>query len=161
MRTYRPAEICMKAREIMTPSPFVVSSTDDVCKAAEIMRYENVGGVPVVQDVAHARLVGLITDRDITTRFVARGYHGTCLVRDVMTPLPLETVLPDADVSEIVRLMERAEVRRIPVVSDDGVLVGIVAEADLTAKLSPEESLPLRKRVNQYSAEPHIALSVR
>ena len=57
--------------------------------------------------------------------------------------------------------MERAEVRRIPVVSDDGVLVGIVAEADLTAKLSPEESLPLRKRVNQYSAEPHIALSVR
>jgi len=112
-------------------------------------------------DVAHPRLVGLITDRHITTRFVARVYHGTCLVRDVMTPLPLETVLPDADVSEIVRLMERAEVRRIPVVSDDGVLVGIVAEADLTAKLSPEESLRLRKRVNQYSAEPHIALSVR
>ena len=75
-----------------------------------------------------------------------------------MTPLPLQTVTPDADVSDIVRLMEQAEVRRVPVVNDDGVLVGIVAEADLVAKLSPAEALPLRRRVKQYSAAPHVAL---
>ena len=151
----------MKAREIMTPKPFVVTPTDNVCKAAELMRYENIGGVPVVADPDRPVLVGLITDRDITTRCVARGHHGLCFVGDIMTPTPLMTVLADADVSDIVSLMERAEVRRIPVVSDDGMLIGIVAEADLAAKLSVGESLPLRKRVKQYAAEPHVGLNVR
>lgn len=151
----------MKARDIMTPKPFVVLPTDDVSRAAEIMRYENIGGVPVVQDDERRRLVGLITDRDITTRCVARRHHGPMLVRDVMTPAPLRTVLPDADVHEIVELMEAAEVRRIPVVGDDGMLIGIVAEADIAAKLSPEEALPLRKRVKAYSASLHIPLDIR
>ena len=69
--------------------------------------------------------------------------------------------LPDADVADIVRLMECAEVRRIPVVSDDGALIGIVAEADLAAKLSAAESLPLRTRVKQYAAEPHVGQKIQ
>ena len=151
----------MKARDIMTPKPFVVSPTDSVSKAAEIMRYEGVGGVPVVTDPAKPRLAGMITDRDIVIRCVARGHQALCPVSDVMTPMPLLTVLPDADVSEIVSKMESAEVRRIPVVSDDGILIGIVAEADIATKLSPLEALPLRKRVQQNSAEPHISPDVR
>lgn len=151
----------MKARDIMTPKPFFVSPTDTVTKAAEIMRYENVGGVPVVSDPAKLQLAGMITDRDIVIRCVARGHPAGCPVSEVMTPVPLQTVLPDADVSEIVHKMESAEVRRIPVVSDDGILIGIVAEADIATKLSPEVALPLRKRVQQYSAEPHISPDIR
>lgn len=150
----------MKARDIMTPTPLAVLATDDVSKAAEIMRYESIGGVPVVQDLARPRLVGLITDRDITTRYVARRHHRPCAVAEVMTPAPLKTVTADADVSDIVALMESAEVRRIPVVSDDGMLIGIVAEADLVAKLPPAQSLPARKRVKQYAAIPHFTLTV-
>ena len=146
----------MKARDLMTPRPFVVTPADAIAKAAEIMRYEDIGGVPVVDDIARPRLVGLITDRDITTRWVARGHHTSCLVGDIMTPAPLQTVTPDTDVVEIVRKMEQAQVRRIPVVSDDGMLIGIVAEADLATKLAPKESLPLRKRVKQFSAPPHV-----
>lgn len=145
----------MKARDLMTPSPFVVQPTDDITKAAEVMRYENIGGVPVVTDPARPRLAGIITDRDIVIRCVARGNH-PCLVSDVMTPVPLLTVLPDAEISEIVLKMETGEVRRIPVVSDDGMLLGIVAEADIATKLSPAAALPLRKRVQQYSAERHV-----
>ena len=151
----------MKARDIMTPKPFFIAPTDSVTKAAEIMRYEDVGGVPVVTDPARPRLAGIITDRDIVVRWVARGHHTECLVSDVMTPVPLQTVLPDADISEIVSKMESAEVRRIPVVSDDGILIGIVAEADIATKLAPEEAMPLRKRVQRYSAERHIGLDVR
>lgn len=151
----------MKARDIMTPKPFFIAPTDSVAKAAEIMRYENVGGVPVVTDPARPRLAGMITDRDIVVRWVARGHHAGCLVSEVMTPVPLQTVLPDADISEIVSKMESAEVRRIPVVSDDGILIGIVAEADIATKLAPEEAMPLRKRVQRYSAEPHIGLDLR
>lgn len=146
----------MKARDLMTPKPFVVLPTDSVTRAAEIMRYENIGGVPVVGDSAQPRLVGIITDRDIVLRFVARGQQFPCLVSEVMTPVPLLTVPPDAGISEIVRKMETGEVRRIPVVSDDGILLGIVAESDIATKLSPAAALPLRKRVQQTSAEPHI-----
>lgn len=150
----------MKARDIMTPKPFVVTAADNVTKAAEIMRYQGVGGVPVVNDPANPRLAGIITDRDIVLRCVARGHHTFCPVSEIMTPVPLQTVLPDADVSEVVRRMENGEVRRIPVVSDDGILIGIVTEADIATKLSPDVALPLRKRLQQYSAEPHIASDV-
>ncbi|MGH7694643.1 MAG: CBS domain-containing protein, partial [Gemmatimonadaceae bacterium] len=51
----------MKARDIMTPEPFVVLPTDEVWKAAEIMKYEDVGGVPVVRDLITQQLVGIIT----------------------------------------------------------------------------------------------------
>lgn len=151
----------MKARDIMTPKPFFVTPLDDVCHAAEIMRYEDIGGVPVVESEVRLRLVGLITDRDITTRCVARRHQHPCPVRDVMTPAPLRTVHPDTSVSEIVRLMEEGSVRRIPVLSDDGVLVGIVAEADIATKLPAEEALPLRKRVKGHTAIPHRGRELR
>jgi CBS domain-containing protein len=146
----------MKARDIMTANPFVVTPADPVSRAAEIMRYEDVGGVPVVDDPTHLHLVGLITDRDIAIRCVARGHSASCLVGDTMTPAPLQTVTADADVSEIVEKMERAQVRRIPVVDAAGALMGIVAEADLAVKLAAREALPVRKRLRWSSATPHV-----
>ena len=137
----------MKARDIMTHHPFAVLPTDELWKAAEIMKYEDIGGVPVVDTAIHSHLVGLITDRDITIRCVARRHGGRCTVAEHMTPLPLQTVLPDADTDEIVQKMESAMVRRIPVIDEHGELIGIVAEVDLAMKLAPNEALPARKRV--------------
>ena len=141
----------MKARDIMTAKPLAVVPTDPVWKAAEIMRYEDIGGVPVVSDKETGRLVGLITDRDLTVRCISRRHGSGCLVLVHMTPQPLETVHPDSDVSEVVRKMEAAEVRRIPVVDDRGILVGIVAERDLAMKLDASDALPLRKRIKAAS----------
>ena len=148
----------MRARDLMTAKPFVVAPTDSVSKAAEVMRYHNVGGVPVVEGGTRPRLVGLVTDRDLTVRFVARGHHGPCQVREVMTPAPLVTVHAEAGPDEIVTLMEARSVRRLPVVSDDGALIGIVAEADLCSKLPPEVALPLRKRLKHQAASATAAL---
>lgn len=141
----------MKARDIMTHRPLAVIPTDPVWKAAEIMKYEDIGGVPVVHDRTSGRLVGVITDRDITVRCVARRHEPSCLVRAHMTPRPLRTVHPDDDVGEVVKKMEEAEVRRIPVVDEHGILVGIVAERDLAMKLPASEALPLRKRIKAAS----------
>jgi CBS domain-containing protein len=141
----------MRARDIMTAKPLAVVPTDPVWKAAEIMKYEDIGGVPVVSDRATGQLVGVITDRDITVRCTARRHGTECLVLAHMTPQPLYTVHPDGDVSEIVEKMEIAEVRRIPVVDDRGILVGIVAERDLAMKLGASEALPLRKRIKAAS----------
>lgn len=141
----------MKARDIMTPRPFAVVPTDDVSKAAEIMKYEDVGGVPVVDNVVRPHLVGIITDRDLTVRCMASRHSGHCTIAEHMTPMPLQTVLPDAPIAEIVAKMEAAQVRRIPVVDESGELIGIVAEADLVAKLAPSEALPARRRVKAAS----------
>ena len=141
----------MKARDIMTAKPLSVVPTDPVWRAAEIMKYEDIGGVPVVSDKATSQLVGLITDRDITIRCIARRHGSGCQVLEHMTPQPLHTVHPDSDVNEVVEKMEAAEVRRIPVVDDRGNLVGIVAERDLAMKLGPSEALPLRKRIKAAS----------
>ena len=135
----------MKARDIMTPMPAVVTPAAKLFEAAEIMKYEEVGCIPVVSDVVSRRLVGIITDRDISIRCTARRHGVGCAVGEHMTPLPLQTVTADAEVSQIVAMMEAAHVRRVPVVDASGSLIGIVSEADLVAKLPEQEALPLHR----------------
>lgn len=135
----------MNAREIMTATPAVVTPAAKVFEAAEIMKYEEVGCIPVVSDIVSRRLVGVITDRDISVRCTARRHGVGCEVGQHMTPLPLQTVTPDAEISEVVAKMEAARVRRVPVVDASGSVIGIVSEADLVAKLPEQEALPLHR----------------
>ncbi|HEY8470760.1 MAG TPA: CBS domain-containing protein, partial [Longimicrobiales bacterium] len=121
----------MKARDIMTSDLKVVTPNDPVSRAAEIMRDANVGIIPVVEDTSSMRLRGVITDRDIAVRHVAERHTQECRVGDHMTSDRIDTVRPDTDVDEVVRLMERDQIRRIPVVDEGQRLVGIIAQADL------------------------------
>lgn len=125
----------MKARDVMTAQPATVSSRDSVSLAAQVMRTRGIGMLPVVEEVGSRKLCGVITDRDIVVRCVA-GNHGTsCTVGAHMTAMPLATVKADDDVAMVLSTMERNHVRRLPVVSNDGLLVGIVAQADLALKV--------------------------
>jgi CBS domain-containing protein len=142
----------MKARDLMTSDPFTVAPADKLSRAAELMRDIRVGCIPVVSKPGGSELVGIITDRDIAIRCVARAHGSSCLVRDHMTAAPLQTVTPDADVSDVVARMERAQVRRIPVVSDDGALLGVIAQADLATKLGPTEPLKVEEVLERISA---------
>ena len=142
----------MNARELMTPNPSVVASTDRITRAAEIMRDLGIGAVPVVDDQEIPVLLGLITDRDIAVRCVAAGHGRRCKVSEHMTPAPLVTVAPNADASEVIAKMENAQVRRIPVVSDTGALLGIIAQADLARKLGPTEPLKVEELLERVSA---------
>jgi CBS domain-containing protein len=118
-----------KARDIMTSNPEVITGDEQVSRAAQIMRDANVGIVPVVDDPGSMRLRGVITDRDIAVRCIAEGKDGSCRVSDAMST-ELDTVNPDADVREVMQLMQRRQVRRLPVCEGDRI-VGIVAQADL------------------------------
>jgi CBS domain-containing protein len=124
----------MKAREIMTSNPECLTPDAPISRAAELMRELNVGAIPVVSDESSMRLTGLITDRDITTRHTAEGHDGSCTVGDHMTSGSLDCVQPEADVNEVMRLMEREQIRRVPVVEEGDRLVGIIAQADLATK---------------------------
>jgi CBS domain-containing protein len=121
----------------MTSGVECVRPTDSIARAAERMRDLDVGVLPVCGD--HDRLVGMLTDRDITVRATAGASAptGTC-GGDVMTP-NLIYVFEDQDVTEAARLMEENQVRRLVVLNRDKRLVGIVSLGDLAVKAGDEE----------------------
>jgi CBS domain-containing protein len=153
--SYRSVEVQMKARDIMTPDPSVVTPQQPIAHAAEIMRERDVGMVPVVDDVSNMRLEGVLTDRDIAVRCVAFGHDGSCKVQDHMTTDDLDVVRADADISEVVTRMETDRVRRIPVVADGARVVGIIAQADLALKLGPKDPTLVEEVLERISEPVH------
>lgn len=124
----------MKARDLMTSDPEVVTPDDPLDRAARIMRDANVGIVPVVDDMADMRLQGVITDRDLAIRHVAENCQGPCRVGDHMTRSRIDAVRPDTDVDEVIEVMERDQIRRVPVLDDDYRLLGIISQADIATR---------------------------
>jgi CBS domain-containing protein len=138
----------------MKRSAAVVAADDRISAAAALMGSGSDAFVAVVCSQRNPRLVGVITARDIVVRCVARHQARSCRVADHMTPMPLHTAHPEDDVVEIGEQMELAGVRRIPVVSDDGMLLGIVAEADIIecgAERRREERVQRPPRVQSFS----------
>ena len=119
-------------RDAMTEDPRSIGASASVVEAAQLMRQQHIGSLPVTED---ERLVGMITDRDITTRVVAeRAVPETTSVGDVYSR-DLISVESNDDLEEALRLMARHQVRRLPVV-ESGRLVGMVAQADIALKES-------------------------
>jgi CBS domain-containing protein len=116
----------VRVRDIMTPDPACCSPTSTVQEAALLMKEHDCGSIPVVD----GRLVGTITDRDIAVRGVAAGKGPDTPVRELMTQGPV-TASPDDEVEVVREVMVAQLVRRVPVVDQDGKLVGIVAQADI------------------------------
>ena len=141
----------MLARELMTPDPRVVTADDPISHAAQLMRDENVGALPVVDDRTRMHVAGVITDRDIVVRCVAARHFGECQVGDHMTSDRLDTVTADTAATEVIRMMERDQVRRV-LVTEGGRLVGIIAQADLALKEGPLEPLVVERVLERVSA---------
>lgn len=119
----------MKANEIMTRDPSVVTPETPVQEAARLMKDEDTGILPVVEGVGSRRLLGVVTDRDITIRVVAEG-RMQAQVRDAMTE-GVKTCGPDDDVNDVMQVMANEQVRRVPIVDERGDVVGIVSQADV------------------------------
>jgi CBS domain-containing protein len=119
----------MNISEVMTPNPRSVSPSDSIQNAARIMRDEDAGAVPVVDN---GRAVGIVTDRDIVIRVVAEGGQLNGPIRDIVTGA-LVSARPDMSTREAAQLMSDHQIRRLPVVENDR-LVGIVSIGDLAVK---------------------------
>jgi CBS domain-containing protein len=120
-------------RDLMTKSPRSLESGSTVMEAARLMRDEDAGLIPVVEG---EKLVGTVTDRDIAIRVVAEGKSPESITVGEIATRELVTIDPQQDLDEALRLMARHQIRRLPVVEEDGKLVGIVAQADIARNAS-------------------------
>jgi CBS domain-containing protein len=136
----------------MTVDPVCCLPTDTVEEAAQIMKDEVVGSVPVVESHETRRLVGIVTDRDLTVDVLAEGRSGTTTVESVMTGM-LATCRADDDVECALELMGEYQVRRIPIVDDQNQIVGIIAQADVATRIDdPEETAEVLEEISQGPA---------
>jgi CBS domain-containing protein len=121
----------MKVKDIMTADPNCCLTSDNAQKAAQIMKKDDVGAVPVVKGGEKRELAGIVTDRDLCLSVVAAGKDpGSIAVSNCMSGEPI-ACHPDDDMHRAAELMKRHQVRRIPVVDRHNCVCGILATADI------------------------------
>ena len=125
----------MRAADVMTDNPETVTPETSLADAARKMRDLDVGIIPVVESDTSKRLRGVLTDRDIAIRAVAEGKDGnTTRVVEVMTT-EVETCNKNDSLRDVLNVMEREQVRRVPITDREGRLVGIIAQADVATEV--------------------------
>ena len=115
-------------RDVMTPNPRTASSSQSLTEAAQMMKNEDAGSLPVVDA---GRLVGIVTDRDIVVRAVAEGVDPGMLTVGEIASRRVVAITADQSLDDALALMERYQVRRLPVIERDDEVVGILAQADI------------------------------
>jgi CBS domain-containing protein len=133
-------------QELMSSNPKTVRPDHLVVDAANVMRDEDVGLVPVVDN---NRLVGTVTDRDIVIRVIADGKDSGSVKVQEIASTDLVTVDPQQDLDDALRLMAQHQVRRLPVVEEDGRLVGIVAQADVARGADDSKTVELVEEISK------------
>lgn len=139
-------------KEIMTKNPACCTSDASLQEAAKMMKDNDCGCIPVVEDKNSKKPIGVITDRDIATRTVAEGKNPLDLtVKDAMTS-NVETVTPNTSVEDCCNLMEEKQIRRVVVVDDNGGCCGIVAQADIAINSTDNKTAEMVEKVSKSSS---------
>jgi CBS domain-containing protein len=133
-------------RELMSSNPCAIEADKPVAYAAKMMKQEDVGLAPVVEG---DRLVGTLTDRDIVVRVVAEGKNPEEVSVREIASTDLVTVDPQQDLAEALRLMASNQIRRLPVVEEDGRLVGVLAQADVAREANEQQTGQLVEDISQ------------
>lgn len=120
----------------MTPDPVTCEPTTTLRLVATLMVDHDCAAVPIVSS---GEVIGIVTDRDIACRAVARGWNATELPASMVMSSPLLAIHPDETFEDAVQLMKENHVHHLPVIDDDGRLVGIVAQSDLGRRMSNRE----------------------
>jgi CBS domain-containing protein len=135
-----------RVRDAMSSNPCTIDADKPVAYAAKMMKQENVGIAPIVEG---ERLIGTLTDRDIAVRVVAEGKSPEATrVREVASTAPV-TVDPEQNLDEALRLMATHQVRRLPVVEEDGRVVGVLAQADVAEEAKAKKTGELVEEISK------------
>ena len=139
-----------KCNEVMTKNPICCLPNAMAAEAAEMMKSENIGSLPVVENEQTMKLIGIVTDRDLTMKVVAAGLDAkSTKVQSVMTH-KVVTCHVDDDLQKALDAMAEHQLRRIPIVDNDNKIVGIIAQADVATRVDqPEKTAEMVKEISQ------------
>lgn len=138
----------MKVEEVMTKTIGVATVATSLPEVAQMMADYDCGSIPVIEKEDDKRPIGIITDRDITIRTVAHKKDPLNMVAGEVMTDNIITVTPETNIEDCILKMEKAQIRRVPVVDDDGYICGMVSQADIALKAPPFETAELVKDVS-------------
>lgn len=138
--------MAVKVRDAMTPGVQSASPERSLAEAASMMKANDVGSIPVVES---GRLVGIVTDRDIVVRAVAEGIDPQLLSVGEVASRRVLTVEGEQSLDDALELMAEHQVRRLPVVDEDGCLVGMLAQADVASVAKEKKTGELIEQISQ------------
>ena len=143
-----------KCEEVMTKKTVCCLPNDMAVIAAQLMKRENVGAIPVIENQQTKKLVGIVTDRDLALKIVAEGRAAKSTPVQAVMTRELVTCHPEDDLQKALDAMAEHQLRRIPVVDDDGQVVGIIAQADVATRVDqPEKTAEVVKEISQAHAK--------
>jgi len=143
-----------KCNEVMTKNPVCCLPNDMVAKVAKSMKRKNVGSIPVIENEKTRKLVGIVTDRDLTLGIVAKELDTkSTKVEEVMTR-KLVTCRAEDDLQKALDAMSEHQLRRIPVVDKDNKILGIIAQADVATRVDrPKRTAAMVKEISRSNAK--------
>jgi CBS domain-containing protein len=143
-----------KCNEVMTKNPFCCLPNDMVAKVAQLMKRENIGPIPVIENEQTQKLVGIVTDRDLALKIVAEGRDAKSTKVEAVMTRKVVTCRAEDDLQKALDAMSAHQLRRIPVVDNDNKILGIIAQADVATRVNqPEKTAEMVKQISQANGK--------
>jgi CBS domain-containing protein len=141
--------------EVMTKNPVCCLPNDMVEKAAHLlMKRENIGSIPVIENEQTKKLVGIVTDRDLALKIIAEGRDAKSTKVEAVMTHKVVTCRADDDLQKALDAMSEHQLRRMPVVNNDNQILGIIAQADVATRVNqPEKTATMVKGISRSNAK--------
>jgi CBS domain-containing protein len=144
----------MKCDVVMTENPVCCLPNDMVAKVAQLMKRENIGPIPVIENEETRKLVGIVTDRDLALKIVAEGRDAKSTKVEAVMTRKVVTCRAEDDLQIALDAMSQHQLRRIPIVDNDNKILGIISQADVATRTDqPEKTAAVVKGISQSNAK--------
>ncbi len=138
--------------EIMTPDPICCLATDSIKDVAELMRRENLGPIPVIDNDQSRRVVGILTDRDLVLKVIAEGFDSETVKAETIMTRKVVACRADDNVQKAIDAMSEHQLRRVVIVDNVNKILGIISQADVATRVDePQKTAKMVKEVSQSS----------
>jgi CBS domain-containing protein len=139
-----------KCNEVMTKDPVCCLPDDTVAKAAQLMQRDNIGSIPVIENNQTQKLVGIVTDRDLVLKIIAKGQDAKSTKVEAVMTHQVVTCHAEDDLQKALDAMAEHQLRRIPIVDTNHKIIGIIAQADVATRVNqPEKTAEMVKEISQ------------
>jgi len=143
-----------KCNEVMTKNPICCLPNAMAAEAAELMKSANIGSIPVIENEQTKKLVGIVTDRDLTLKIVAGGLDAKSTKVEAVMTHKVVTCLADDNLQKALDAMAEHQLRRILIVDNNYKVVGIIAQADVATRVDqPEKTAEMVKEISQTNVK--------